>query len=286
MARTASNQRIPGGPFQAALAVGCHPDDIEFHMAGTLVLLGEAGWDIHYMNVADGARGSATGTAEEVAATRRAEARESCRRMGAHFHESVATDMEVYHTTEIVAKVLAVIRSVRPRILLVHSPTDYMEDHVNACRVAVTAAFARGMATFSSIPPVDPISEYVTIYHALPYGMRDPLRRVVRAGQYVDTASVMEIKRHALAAHASQKQWLEVSQGISYLDTMADLNRDIGTMSGRFEYAEGWRRRNHMGFAAADEDPLTEALGEKCFVDEEYEASLGTIEPWHAPTHP
>ena len=36
------------------LAVGCHPDDIEFMMGGTLFLLKEAGCDCHYMNVAHG----------------------------------------------------------------------------------------------------------------------------------------------------------------------------------------------------------------------------------------
>ena len=40
------------------LAVGCHPDDIEFMMAGTLLLLRDRGCDIHYMNVANGNCGS------------------------------------------------------------------------------------------------------------------------------------------------------------------------------------------------------------------------------------
>ena len=44
--------------------------------------------------------------------------------------------------------------------------------------------------------------------------------------------------------------------------SVAVNGRDVGTISGRFEYAEGWRRRNHLGFCAADADPLAEALGD------------------------
>ena len=39
----------------------------------------------------------------------------------------------------------AVVREVNPSILLVPSPQDYMEDHMNACRLAVTAAFLKPM---------------------------------------------------------------------------------------------------------------------------------------------
>ena len=33
-------------------------------------------------------------------------------------------------------------------------------------------------------------------------------------------------------------------------------------MSGRFEYAEGWRKHLHLGFCSADADPLAAALGD------------------------
>src|ERR1051326_6469500 len=43
---------------RTAIAIGAHPDDIEFYMAGTLLLLKEAGYEIHYLNVASGNCGS------------------------------------------------------------------------------------------------------------------------------------------------------------------------------------------------------------------------------------
>ena len=39
---------------RTAFAVVAHPDDIEFHMAGTLLLLGQAGFELHTMTVANG----------------------------------------------------------------------------------------------------------------------------------------------------------------------------------------------------------------------------------------
>jgi hypothetical protein len=42
-----------------ALAIFAHPDDIEFVAAGTLLLLKQAGWEIHYLNLSSGNLGSA-----------------------------------------------------------------------------------------------------------------------------------------------------------------------------------------------------------------------------------
>jgi N-acetylglucosamine malate deacetylase 1 len=36
----------------------------------------------------------------------------------------------------------------------------------------------------------------------------------------------------------------------------------VGAMSGRFEYAEGWRRHLHLGFCSELADPLPAVLGE------------------------
>jgi len=262
-------------PPSSVLAIAAHPDDIEFMMAGTLILLKDAGWNVHYMNIANGSCGTESEAPAAIAALRRTEAISACRVIGAHFHESITNDLEVYHTRENVAQVLAVVRQVRPRILLLQSPSDYMEDHVNACRLGVTAAFCRGMCNADSAPPLPPITDDVTVYHALPYGLRDPLRRVIRPGLYVDIGSVLQTKRSMLAAHRSQKEWLDASQGQdSYLDTMERFARDAGRMSGVFAYAEGWRRRLHLGLSHADDDPLSEVLGDRCRTDPYYEESL------------
>jgi len=43
---------------KTVFAIAAHPDDIEFMMAGTLSLLRKKGFDVHYMNIANGCYGS------------------------------------------------------------------------------------------------------------------------------------------------------------------------------------------------------------------------------------
>jgi LmbE family N-acetylglucosaminyl deacetylase len=113
----------------AALATVAHPDDIEFHAAGTLLLLREAGWAIHYLNVADGDCGSMTMSREETSRIRAREARTAAGILGAEFHESLATDLLIFYEERLLRRVAAVVRRARPRIVLTHSPEDSMEDH-------------------------------------------------------------------------------------------------------------------------------------------------------------
>ena len=227
----------------------------------------EAGYEIHYMNIANGCCGSTD-------AQRRARRRDSrhARRsaaadsIGAEFHPSLVNDLEIFYDHRTLTRLAAVMREVAPEILLVHSPIDYMEDHMNACRLAVTAAFARGMPNFPTDPARPPVDQAVTIYHAQPHGNRDPLGQLVRPSLFVDVGSVMPQKTAMLACHKSQQEWLDTSQGLnSYLETMHDLMREVGRMSGRFEYAEGWRKHLHLGFCSAEADPLVAALKTRVF---------------------
>src|SRR5262245_43239003 len=158
-----------------AFAVAAHPDDIEFVMAGTLIQLREAGYEIHYMNIANGCCGSAELSAAHTAAARELEAVAAADLIGAEFHPGLTYDRESFYNHETLTRLAAVIREVAPEILLVHSPEDYMEDHMNACRLAVTAAFARGMPNYPTQPTRPPVGQCVTIYHAQPHGNRDAL---------------------------------------------------------------------------------------------------------------
>jgi LmbE family N-acetylglucosaminyl deacetylase len=260
---------------RVAFAIAAHPDDIEFYMAGTLLLLRARDWEIHYLTVASGNCGSAEFSPARTRAVRRREARAAARLLGARWHPSLVDDLEVFYNLKTLRRLAAVIREVNPGIVLTHSPQDYMEDHANTCRLAVTAAFARGMRNFQTLPPRPPAGAEVTLYHAMPHGLRDALRRRILPGAFVNTTSVHALKRQALAAHASQKHWLDVSQGMdSYLRAMDALSRAVGRMSRRFRHAEGWRRHLHLGFSAEDRDPLAAALGRDFFVNRRYEQRL------------
>jgi len=248
----------------SVLAIAAHPDDIEFLMSGTLMFLGRAGYDLHYMNLADGCCGTTQHDRETIARIRAEEARAAAQSIGAVYYESIAHDLEIFYNRDLLARVASVVRQAEPEILLTHAPVDYMEDHTNTCRLAVTAAFSRGMPNFPVDPPRPHTEQKVTVYHAQPYGNVDPLGAPVRPGIFVDVSHLREEKAAMLACHKSQKDWLDVSQGHdSYITAMHDLDRQVGQMSGVFEYAEGWRRHLHLGFCGPDDDPLAAALAER-----------------------
>lgn len=246
-----------------AMAAAAHPDDIEFLMSGTLMLLGEAGWQLHYLNIANGYCGSVTMNREETISVRTAEARAAASFAGAVFHPPLVDDIEILYEQPLIRKLCAIVRQVAPNILLLPSPQDYMEDHMTASRVMVTAAFCRNMPNYVSDPPVPAVDNRMALYHAMPYNLQDQLRNPVFADLYVDTTSVIDRKREMLSCHRSQKEWLDRSQGQdNYLNLMHDLSARVGRLSGRFAHAEGWRRHSHMGFGPEDYDPLADALRE------------------------
>jgi len=246
---------------QSVLAIAAHPDDIEFVMAGTLLQLSERGWQVHYFNIANGCYGSQSLEPAQCSALRLSEAQAAAALIPATFYPPISDDMEILYTPQLLRQVAAVIRQAQPQIVLTHAPLDYMEDHQNAARLAVSAAFTRGMPGFVTSPPLASYDGPVAVYHAQPHGNRTPLGELVEPTHFVDVSSLVERKRELLAAHASQDQWLGASQGISaYLETMVELNRQVGQFSGQFELAEGWRQHLHLGFSPAGFDPLRDAL--------------------------
>lgn len=259
---------------KTAIAIAAHPDDIELMMAGTLLLLKEAGYEIHYLNLAWGNCGSLEYDAATTRRVRLQEAKKAAEILGAHFHEPFCNDMEIMYDLETLRRLSAIIREVKPTIVLTHSPTDYMEDHTNTCRLAVSAAFTRTMPNFQSIPFRQTESYDCTVYHSLPHSLTDSLRRRIMAGAFVNTTSVHAAKMGALKAHQSQQNWLDVSQKLnSYLQTMEDNSLAIGRLSNSFKYAEGWRRHLHHGFCGPNTDPLQD-LGTDYIINEEYERDL------------
>lgn len=247
------------------MAIVAHPDDIEFMAAGTMLLLKEHGYDLHYMTVASGNCGSMVmdpGTTRQV---RRKESRDAAEFLGAEWHPPLCDDMEIIYNLDLLQRLAAVVRKVNPSIVLTHSPQDYMEDHMATSRLAVSAAFAKNMPNFGTEPPSAPAPGEVAIYHGMPHGLRDQLRQPIVPDGFVDVSPVHAKKRQALAIHASQKQWLDESQGFdSYLVALDEMSGELGKMAGDgVEHAEGWRRHLHLGFSATEIDPLATALGER-----------------------
>ncbi len=246
---------------KSVLAIAAHPDDIEFVMAGTLLQLAARGWNVHYFNIANGCCGSMTMDQATCAATRLVEAQTAAAMMPAKFYPPICNDLEIGYSTDLLKKVASIVRQAQPQIVLTHSLVDYMEDHQFAARLAVTAAFVRGMPSYEPQPGASAYQSDVAVYHAQPHGNRTPMGEVVVPTHCVDVTKFAERKQKLLRAHESQGQWLDDTQRMgSYIDTMLDLNREVGSFSGCFELAEGWRRHLHLGLSASGFDPLCDAL--------------------------
>jgi N-acetylglucosamine malate deacetylase 1 len=248
-------------PKPVVLAAVAHPDDIEFLFSGTLLRLKEAGCKIHMWNLLDGSCGTMTHSREEIIRIRSEEAARSAVLAGATMHPAVFPDLGVFYDRLSLAVVSAVVRSIRPQIILTHSASDYMEDHENVCRLVTSAAFSRAMPNFSSKPECPPYKDPVRIYHAPPHGLRDGLGEMFRPDFLVDVAATMATKNEMLDCHESQNAWLDGSQG---MDTpSAEMERLCGAVAAwgdGLRFAEAWRRHSHLGFCAADFDPLIELL--------------------------
>ena len=250
---------------KVALAVGAHPDDVEFMMAGALAMLADAGYECHIHTVGNGNCGTATHTHEEIIRLRREESHAAAAIIGATYHPGFVNDIEIYYEDNLLRRVTAVVREVQPEIVLLPSPNDYMEDHQNACRLTVTACFCRGMRNWISEPPLPPTTQDVYLYHAQPHSNRDGLRNLVVPSLFVDVTEKVETKEEMLRCHATQKEWLDVSQGMdSYLQAMRDTCAELGKMAPTpVAYAEGFRQHMHVGFSDGDRDMLREVLGDK-----------------------
>ncbi len=259
------------------LAAAAHPDDIEFMMAGTLLLLGDAGAELHLWNLANGSCGSMHHDPRSTAEIRTREARRSARQAGAAHHPPLVDDLFVYYEPSLLSRVAAVVRRIKPTIILAPSPQDYMEDHQNTSRLLVTAAFVRGVPNFETRPAVAPWEGDTVVYHAQPHGLRDSLRGLVLPEHFVNVSSVLERKKKMLSCHESQREWLDRTQGMgSYVAQMVEMCGEVGRLSGgRFEFAEGWRRHRHLGLSRQEIDPLPALLGESCWVDPAYVSRLG-----------
>ena len=194
------------------------------------------------------------------------EAQNAAQVIDAVYHPPIASDLLILYEEKLLRQMLAVIREVRPTIVLLPSLNDYMEDHTNTARLVVTACFSRAMRHFVSDPPREATDQDVYLYHAQPHLNRDGMRTLVVPDLLVDISSEMDTKLKMLACHESQRQWLGETQGLDdYLESMRQSGIEVARMREHrdWEYAEGFRQHSHIGFSAHDRNPLAEVLGDK-----------------------
>lgn len=117
-----SNLETPG----IALAVGAHPDDVEFGCGGTLAKWAAAGCEIHHLVCTDGSKGTWDPTVDkaDLVAARRSEQREASSRLGGSGRVVFLdwTDGELESGLRQRWEVSYWIRRLRPDVVLGHDP--------------------------------------------------------------------------------------------------------------------------------------------------------------------
>jgi LmbE family N-acetylglucosaminyl deacetylase len=247
------------------LAVMAHPDDIEMTCAGTLALLRRAGWDVHMATMTAGDLGSATRSRAQIARVRKKEAAASAKLLGASYTCLGFDDLTIVYSAAAKRRVSALVRLVRPDLIIAPSPVDYMADHEETPRIVREAAFASTVPNWKARlgrRSPRPAEKLPAILYADPIDLVDHFGRRVAAPLVVDISGVVDLKEKMLACHESQRSWLQAQHGEDeYLAWMrrvgADRARDIGDPQVR--YAEGFRQ--HLGHGFPRQDHLTAALG-------------------------
>ena len=122
-----------------ALAIGAHPDDIEFGCGGTLAKWSNGGCIIHYLILTDGSKGTWDENRDpsELAHARKLEAIESARTISisaeVHFLGRIDGELESTHKER--SEVAYLIRQIKPEVILGHDPFKRYRlhpDHRNA----------------------------------------------------------------------------------------------------------------------------------------------------------
>ena len=185
-----------------ALAVGAHPDDVEFGAGGTLAKWADEGCIVHHIVCTDGSKGTWDVDADvtALAARRQDEQREAARRLAGERAGEVRflgyVDGELDTTVDASRAVVLAIRELRPDVVLSHDPWKRYRlhpDHRNAGLIVCDAIVAARDPHFYP----DLGDRHHRPNHLLLWEADEP-------DHAEDVSTTVERKLQALEAHESQ----------------------------------------------------------------------------------
>lgn len=199
----------------SALWVVAHPDDIDFGSAGSVAALTACGTHVAYCLVTSGEGGGddLSHNADELAALRQAEQTAAAAEVGvSELHWLGHPDGTVVASLELRRDIAAVIRRVRPEVVVCQSPTADWDrlyfvhpDHLAVAQAAIAAVYpdSRNPRTFPELlrDGLEPhtVSE-LWLFGAEP-------------NRYIDITETFDAKVRALRAHVSQTSEMDDLEG-------------------------------------------------------------------------
>lgn len=192
------------------LALGAHPDDIEYGCGGLLLLAVERKHEV-YLNVIT--NGSSPSGADRVA-----EQEEAARVLGAKdLFWGGFTDTRLVPNRELLMAIEKSIERVTPDIVLVNAPEDAHQDHKALASCAITACRYIKRVLF--------FHDYTTLNF--------------EPDTFMDIGTVLEKKRQLLGIHVSQVR-KEYPTGLDMLESVNALAAYYGFMA-KVKYAEAFK---------------------------------------------
>ena len=172
------------------LAIAAHRDDVEQTCGGTLLRMKALGLRTGILDLTRGEAGT-RGTVEE----RAAEAAEAARILKVDTREALdIPDGRVENTYENRIKIAAVLRRLRPRVVILPYWTGRHPDHYAASTLGYEACFLSGLARVETGEP--PFRPFKIVYASL--------YTDVRPSFVVDITPFIEERYQALLAYRSQ----------------------------------------------------------------------------------
>jgi LmbE family N-acetylglucosaminyl deacetylase len=192
------------------LAIGAHPDDIEFGCGGTLTKYSQRGHRLFLMVMTGGGSGapSETRMAEQAAARQILGAEEIF--WGGYQDTHLGVD------AELIKKIESVIASVKPEFIFCHFPDDTHQDHRHLAQAVMSATRYIRNVLFYEGPTTQNFNPQV----------------------YVDIADTLEVKLEALQAHRSQVMKTNI-EDVSIIEVARSCANFRG-IQGRVKYAEAF----------------------------------------------
>lgn len=246
------------------LAVGAHPDDVEFMCAGTLALLAQDSVPIALATLTPGDCGSNQLDRAAIGAVRIREAEEAAAILGAAFRCLEFDDFGIMYDTPSLRKVTALVREHAPEVVMTHPPVDYLIDHENTSRLVRTACFAAPVPNYAAPGDRPPAGHIPALVYWSPVEGVDNFGDPAPVHFFVDISDVIDRKAEMLACHRSQREWLKAHHGVDeYLDSMrrwaAETGRRASEVCGRpIAFAEAFRI--HRGHAYPPPELLRASL--------------------------
>ncbi len=216
------------------LAVGAHPDDLEFFCGGTLAKYAKSGNEIFMSYLCTGCYGSRDTEPAKLSEIRAQEARNSAKIIGATVFGPISNDLDLFSNRESRIKVVDIIRQAKPDIIITHSTNDYMADHVATGQIVFDAAFTATLPLFKTdYPAHEKIMPIYSMDTSIGVGFDPEL--------YIDITDYFETKKKMLLSHESQHKWIAGHHQTDAVGIIEKMSSFRGLQCG-VKYAEAFKR--------------------------------------------